>query len=210
MSQETFSLNWKTHEAHIKKSFQNLLYEHIFSDVTLVCDDQTQLQAHKIVLSACSPVLRKILLNNPHQHPLIYLRGVKQQEMQAILQFMYLGEANIFQGRINQFMIIAKEFELKEISKECLDEDEESDSFDIVDHLIGKDIRKDDGEVHDENIEKHTSLDNIIINTNTMGELDNLDVVLPNVKTKSEPLVKKKCEFFYGVNVIIKQEEREM
>ena len=61
--------------------------------------------------------------------------------MQAILQFMYLGEANIFQGRINQFMIIAKEFELKEVSKECLDEEEESDSFDIVDHLIGKDIR---------------------------------------------------------------------
>ena len=64
MSQETFSLNWKTYEAHIKKSFQNLLNEHVFSDVTLVCDDQTQLQAHKIVLSACSPVLKKVLLKN--------------------------------------------------------------------------------------------------------------------------------------------------
>ena len=82
MSQETSSLNWKAHEAHINKSFLNLLYERVFSDVTLVCDDQTQLQAHKIVLSACSPVLKKILLNNPHQHPLIYLRGVMQQEMQ--------------------------------------------------------------------------------------------------------------------------------
>ena len=88
--------------------------EHVFSDVTLGCDDQTHLQADKIVLSACSPFFRKILLNNPNQHPLIYSRGVKQQEMQAILQFMYLGEANIFQGRINQFKIIAKEFELKE------------------------------------------------------------------------------------------------
>ena len=108
MSHETFSLNWKTHEARIKKYFQNLFNEHVFSDVTLVCDDQTQLQAHKIVLSVCSPVLRKILLNNPHQHPLIYLRGVKQQEMQAILQFMYLGEANIFQGRISQFIVTAQ------------------------------------------------------------------------------------------------------
>jgi hypothetical protein len=57
---------------------------------------------------------------------------------------MYLGEANIFQGRINQFMIIAKVFELKEVSKECLDEEKENDSFVIVDHLIGKDIRKDE------------------------------------------------------------------
>jgi hypothetical protein len=201
MSQETFSLNWKTYEAHIQKSFQNLLNEHVFSDVTLVCDDQTQLQAHKIVLSACSPVLRKILLNNPHQHPLIYLRGVKQQEMQAILQFMYLGEANIFQGRINQFMIIAKEFELKELSKECLDEEEESDSFDIVDHLIGKDIRKAEEELQGEDIEKLTMLDKNRIDTNTMGELGNLDVgaceyVVKNVKTKIEPLVKQEGDFF--------------
>ena len=204
MSQETFSLNWKTHEAHIKKTFQNLLNEHVFSDVTLVCDDQTQLQAHKIVLSACSPVLKKILLNNPHQHPLIYLRGVKQQEMQAILQFMYLGEANIFQGRINQFMIIAKEFELKEVSKECLDEEEESDSFDIVDHLIGKDIRKDEEEAQNENIEKHATVDNIRNDTNTMGVPDNLDVdayehVVKNVKTKIEPLVKQEGEFLEAI-----------
>ena len=41
-------------------------------------------------------------------------------------------------------MIIAKVFELKEVSKECLDEEKENDSFVIVDHLIGKDIRKDE------------------------------------------------------------------
>jgi hypothetical protein len=57
---------------------------------------------------------------------------------------MYLGEANIFQGRNNQIMVIAKVFELKEVSKECLDEEKENDSFVIVDHLIGKDIRKDE------------------------------------------------------------------
>ena len=33
-------------------------------------------------------------------------------------------------------VIIAKVFELKEVSKECLDEGEERDSFDIVDHLV--------------------------------------------------------------------------
>ena len=122
--------------------------------------------------------------------------------MQAILQFMYLGEANIFQGRINQFMIIAKEFELKEVSKECLDEEEESDSFDIVDHLIGKDIRKDEEGVQEEDIEKHTTLDNIRMDTNTMGELDTWDIdaceyVVKTVETKIEPLVKQEGEFFY-------------
>ena len=45
-----------------------------------------------------------------------------------------------------------------------------------MDHLIGKDIRKDEEEVQVKNIEKHATLDNIRNDTNTMGELDNLDV----------------------------------
>jgi hypothetical protein len=80
MSQETFCLKWKTYGAHLTTVFTDLFNQNIFSDVTLVSDDQTQLPAHKIVLSACSPVLGNILLSNPHSHPLIYLRGVKQQD----------------------------------------------------------------------------------------------------------------------------------
>ena len=50
--------------------------------------------------------------------------------------------------------------------------------------------------MQEENIEKHTTLDDIRIDTNTMGELDNLNVdaceyVVKNVKTKIEPLVKQ-------------------
>ena len=71
-----------------------------------------------------------------------------------------------------------------------------------MDHSIGKDIRKDEEEIQYENREKHATLDNIRNDTNTMGELDNLDVdareyVVKNVKTKIEPLVKHDGEFFY-------------
>jgi len=122
--------------------------------------------------------------------------------MQAILQFMYLGEANIFQGRINKFMLIAKEFELKEVSEECLDEEEESDGFDIVEHLIGRE-RNDEEGVQEEDIEKNTSLDKIIYDTNSMGEQHYLDVdaceydAVKNVKAKLKPLVKQEGDFFY-------------
>jgi hypothetical protein len=95
MSQETFCLKWNTYGAHLSTAFQDLFSESTFSDVALVCDDQTLLPAHKIVLSACSTVLKNILFNNPHPHPLIYLRGVKQHEVQSILRFMYLGQATI-------------------------------------------------------------------------------------------------------------------
>ena len=81
-----------------------------FSDVTLVSDEQIPFQAHKFVLSACSPVMKDLLLNNPHSHPLIYLRGVKQHELLAILQFMYFGEASIFNNQINDFLHLANDF----------------------------------------------------------------------------------------------------
>ena len=87
-----------------------------FADVTLVSDDQVQTPAHKVVLSACSPVLRSLLTTNPHSHPLLYLRGVRQTELQAILQFIYFGETEIAANRFNDFISIATDLEIKEIT----------------------------------------------------------------------------------------------
>ena len=58
------------------------------------------------------------MTNNPHSHPLLYLRGIKQTELQAILKFMYFGETQIFANRINDFVNIAKDLEIKEICEE--------------------------------------------------------------------------------------------
>jgi hypothetical protein len=120
MQQEIFSLKWKTFNVHLASGLDDLFTEINFSDVTLVSDDQTQFQAHKFVLSACSPVLKNLLVNNPHSHPLIYLSGVKQQELQSILQFMYLGDARIYQDRIDKFLDIAKDLQVKGLIQECV------------------------------------------------------------------------------------------
>ena len=72
---------------------QNIFNQNLLFDVTLVFDEQTQIQAHKLVLAASSPVLANILVNNPHPHPLLYLRGIKNQDMQNILNCIYFGEA---------------------------------------------------------------------------------------------------------------------
>merc|ERR1712235_98658 len=97
--------------------FKDLYQEGRNTDVTLVSDDQTQFKAHKIVLSACSPVFKKIIDSNPSQHPLIYLRGIQSYEMESILQFMYLGEGKFYYERMGEFLKVAKELKVKEISK---------------------------------------------------------------------------------------------
>merc|ERR1739838_784862 len=115
---EKYNVKWKTFNDHLVGVFKDLGEEGHFADVTLVSDDQIQTPAHKLVLSACSPVLKTLLVNNPHSHPLLYLRGIKQTELQAILKFMYFGETQIFENRINDFVSVAKDLEVKEISEE--------------------------------------------------------------------------------------------
>ena len=114
---EMYTLNWQTFTDHLQLIFKDLYEERRHTDVTLVCDDQTQFKAHKIVLSACSPVFKKIIDNNPSQHPLIYLRGIQSYEMESILQFMYLGEGKFYYERMAEFIKVAKDLEVKEISK---------------------------------------------------------------------------------------------
>ena len=89
MDQETYCLRWKTFSVHLANTFQDLATEGHFTDVTLVSDDQIQMPAHKIVLSASRPILKNLLINHPNSHPLLYLSGVKQQELQSILEFLY-------------------------------------------------------------------------------------------------------------------------
>ena len=114
---EHYNVSWQQFTEHLRHLSQQLYQEGEYSDVTLVSDDQTQFKAHKIVLSACSPVFKKIIDNNPSQHPLIYLRGIQSYEMESILQFMYLGEGKFYYERMAEFIKVAKDLEMNDISK---------------------------------------------------------------------------------------------
>jgi len=114
MSSETvkWKLKWKEYESNIRDAFFNLKEEKDFSDVTLVCGDG-QVEAHKVILSACSPFFQRILKQNSHTHPLIYLKGVKFTDLEAIMQFMYLGEVDVVSANLDTFLDVGKELEVK-------------------------------------------------------------------------------------------------
>merc|ERR550539_1470272 len=87
-----------------------------FFDVTLACDDD-QIQGHKVILSACSPFFRSVLRKNPHQHPLLYLKGVKYADLVAVLNFMYHGEVNVAQEELNSFLAVAEDLKVKGLTQ---------------------------------------------------------------------------------------------
>jgi len=116
MASEKFCLRWNDFENNINSAFKELRDDKDFFDVTLACDDE-QIQAHKVILSACSPFFKTILRRNPHQHPLLYLKDVRYTDLQSVLNFMYHGEVNVAQEELNSFLSVAENLKVKGLTQ---------------------------------------------------------------------------------------------
>jgi hypothetical protein len=119
---EKFCLRWNEFEKNISTSFRELREDKDFFDVTLACENN-QIQAHKVILSACSPFFRSVLKQNPHQHPLLYLKGVRYEDITSVLSCMYHGEVNISQDELNSFLEVAEDLKVKGLTQNNLNEE---------------------------------------------------------------------------------------
>jgi len=116
-SGEKFCLRWNDFERNISTAFTELKKEKELFDCTLSCGSR-QIETHKLILSSCSPFFRSIIKLNPHQHPLLYLKGVEFSHLQAILDFMYHGEVNVSQEDLNAFLAVADDLQIKGLSSQ--------------------------------------------------------------------------------------------
>ena len=114
MSSEKFCLRWNDFERNISAAFRDIRDDKEFFDITIACEDE-QLQAHKVILSACSPFFKTVLRRNQHQHPLLCLKGVFFKDMESVLNFMYHGEVNVAQDDLNSFLQVAEDLRVKGI-----------------------------------------------------------------------------------------------
>jgi len=113
---EKLNLEWNDFEGNISRGLRELRDEKDFFDVTFATDGD-QISAHKVILAACSPVFRNILQRNPHQHPLLYMRGVRHTDLQSILDFMYNGEVQVAQEDLNTFLAVAADLRVKGLTQ---------------------------------------------------------------------------------------------
>ena len=110
---EKLCLQWNDFKENVTSAFGNIREDNDFADVTLACEDGEQLEAHKVILASSSPVFQNILKRHKHAHPLIYMRSMKSEDLVAILDFLYCGEANVDQENLESFLAIAEELQLK-------------------------------------------------------------------------------------------------
>ena len=116
MANPKLCLNWNDFQDDLKSAFQDLRWDTDFADVTLACEDQS-IKAHQVVLSASSPFFQKLLKTHSHPHPLIYMKGVKLDNILALMDYIYLGSVDIYQDHIEEFLLLAEELQLKGMSE---------------------------------------------------------------------------------------------
>ena len=106
-------MKWNDFQENISSGFKELRSDKEFTDVTLAFEDGQQIEAHKVVLATSSPLFRTLLKFKSHQHLLIYMRGMKFEDLVAIIDFLYCGEANVYQENLDAFLALAEELKLK-------------------------------------------------------------------------------------------------
>ena len=116
---DKFSLKWNDFQSNVSLSFGLLREEDYLHDVTLVADDNKQLPAHRLVLSACSNYFKEIFKSNAKfSHPLLCLNGVKSEDLTNILDYMYNGQVSIHSGNLDGFLEVAQRFKLQGLEED--------------------------------------------------------------------------------------------
>ncbi|KAJ8916485.1 hypothetical protein NQ315_000127 [Exocentrus adspersus] len=109
---QQFCVRWNSYQSNLQNAFPKLLTSEHFVDVTLACENE-MLKCHKVVLSACSTYFEKLLLDNPCQHPIIFMKDMKFSEMQSLVDFMYKGEVNVTQDDLPSLLKSAEALQIR-------------------------------------------------------------------------------------------------
>lgn len=126
-----FNLSHDQYNSTATDTLKSLVIDQDFTDVTLACEGDKHIKAHKVILGAYSSVLKNIIVNIKQQNPVIYISGIKYEELRAVVNFIYLGETKVKQETFAKFMEFAQEFEIKGLAAN-LAEQKKSDTEDTI------------------------------------------------------------------------------
>ena len=122
MAVETLNVSWDKFPNVAKEMFRQLRNDTAFTDVTLVSEDLVHVRAHRVILAAASDIFQSILSNaspSPgNSQPLLYLKGVRHSQLEALLTFVYNGEVEVEEKNLEELMKAAMELQVKGLFKE--------------------------------------------------------------------------------------------
>ena len=97
-----------------------------YADVTLVSEDNTEIQSNQAILSWASPFFKSILKDIHNAQPMIYLTGVTKEELQNIVSFIYNGEVRIAKKNLPSFVSVSEDLQIQGLLESFVGDDEET------------------------------------------------------------------------------------
>ncbi|KAB7494326.1 Longitudinals lacking protein [Armadillidium nasatum] len=125
---------WNNYHTFLSDSVKLLQENQQFIDVTLVTAEGNYINAHQLVLAACSTFFRSFIKANSAKHPIILLPSdIRFPELKAMVEFMYTGQVCIQQDRLQAFIKGARYFRIKGLEDNA--EESEPEDIEIIDSL---------------------------------------------------------------------------
>ena len=103
-------------ERHVK-FYKKIREEEDMFDVSIACDGG-EVRAHKLIMSASSPLFKRIIKSSNHPDPYIYLKDLHPQDLTSILNFVYTGETKVEANSIQRFMSSASDLQISGLVSE--------------------------------------------------------------------------------------------
>jgi len=123
-----YCLKWNNHPRNVASVFDKLRTEELFVDVTLATADRQVIRAHRVLLSAGSAYLERVLAVTPSEHPTIVLSNIRYKELKLLVDFMYSGEIAVGQAQFPGLMQAANWLQVRGLcTEEVKDEEEEKE-----------------------------------------------------------------------------------
>ncbi|XP_045610521.1 uncharacterized protein [Procambarus clarkii] len=121
-------LKWRDHHSTFFRMLSSVRKKEMYCDATIACEGRFY-PVHKLVLSTCSEYFERMFDVADKQHLMIVLADIPYENLETLLDFMYIGEVNVLQSDLSNFMKAAECLKIKGLAeptetnprKECVD-----------------------------------------------------------------------------------------
>ena len=120
---EKVSLGWNDFQINLNSTLEAHLNSSDFADVTLVSANGQQ-SAHRLVLSAGSPLLAKLLTSLP-PNPVLYFWDLQASLLSTLVEFLYKGKVEVATSDLAAFLALADKLKVRGLTGAVLKEEQQ-------------------------------------------------------------------------------------
>ena len=162
-----------------------------FTDITLVSNDEQFFPAHKLILASASDFFKEIFQKLIQKNSYFFLSNINAVEMQYVLDFIYLGEVQIPEIFVQDFLALSNLLKIYNLDPDASNEASKPQES----NMLMKDYhaKKNEPDVEQQEIDEYGHEK---INENQDSPDENLfpvksEAFNPNVPPRSEEFIKK-------------------